>query len=65
VYTPEEFQARVKAAYEAPWNNIKLYNSKYGKEVISAPVNIGKLIDQTGDALGITQYFVNGWAPIH
>jgi hypothetical protein len=37
----------------------------YGKEKLSAPVNIGKLIDQTGDALGITQYFINGWAPVH
>jgi len=65
VYTPAEFQARIQAATKAPWTMIELYNPKYGKGSLSAPVNIGKLIDQTGDKLGITQYYVHGWAPIH
>ena len=65
MYTPEEFQKRIKMATEAPWNEIKLYSSKYGKDVVSGPTSIGKIIDETGDRLGITQNFVFGWSPIH
>ena len=35
MYTPEEFQKRIKMATEAPWNEIKLYSSKYGKDAVS------------------------------
>lgn len=52
-------------ATEAPWNEIKQYSSKYGAEVISGPVNIGRIIDETGDHLGISHRFVFGWSPIH
>lgn len=65
VYSPEEFQQRIQNATQAPWRQIRQYSSKYGKEVVSAPVNISDLIDQTGDKLGITQRYVFGWSPIH
>jgi hypothetical protein len=45
VYTREEFDARIKAATEAPWKSNKPDSSNKDGEVGSVPINIGNLID--------------------
>ena len=54
VDTLESFQKKISWANTEPWANQTI-----------KPINIGKLIDETGEKLGITQNFIYGWSPLH
>lgn len=73
IYNPlieseEEFARRKKLNLSAPWEDatireaIRNENKEKGR-IVYGPKELGKLIDETGQKLGIINSFTFGWKP--
>lgn len=69
IETEEEFNRRVKLSLNAPWEDahikqiIKEQNQEKGETIVYGPKELGKLIDETGQKLGIVKEYTFGWRP--
>ena len=69
IYTPEQFQKRIKMHAEGVWSNrdivddVKKQNE--GKEDLTVePPNIRNLLDHSGLKFGVTNTLLPGWTPM-
>jgi len=66
IETQEEFDRRRKLNLTAPWEDplirqtIKQENTDKG-EIVYGPKELGRLIDETGEKLGIISTYTFGW----
>ncbi len=73
IYNPlieseEEFARRKKLNLSAPWEDAKIREvirneNKDKGDIVYGPKELGKLIDETGEKLGIVGSFTFGWKP--
>uniref|UniRef100_A0A1J3JP10 Uncharacterized protein n=2 Tax=Noccaea caerulescens TaxID=107243 RepID=A0A1J3JP10_NOCCA len=69
IETQEEFERRRKLNLTAPWEDEKIrheiyeQNKEKGQKIVYGPKELGKLIDETGEKLGIVKSFHFGWRP--
>ena len=67
IETQEEFERRVKLNLTAPWEDekvreaIRAENQEKGGDIVYGPRELGKLIDETGDKLGIVKNYTMGF----
>ena len=70
IETEEEFERRRKLNLKAPWEDahikevIRAENADKGEDIVYGPKELGKLIDETGQKLGIVKEFTFGWKPL-
>jgi hypothetical protein len=69
IESEEEFERRRKLNLTAPWEDAKIReaihneNKDKGQKVVYGPKELGKLIDETGEKLGIVSTYTFGWRP--